>query len=151
MSQSLAKIYLHIIFHARKDCYIHEQDLSNLQGYLSGILKQKESTAIKIGGTENHIHMLCTLPRTLSVSDFVRDIKASSSHWLSMQGGCYRNFKWQNGYGAFSVSQSQVEKTKEYIGNQKEHHRRRTWKEEYTAFLQLYGIAFDERYVFEEE
>lgn len=149
MPQSLSKIYLHIIFHVKTGWRIHEEHYEKLYAYLSGILKRNGSTTIKIGGTSNHVHMLCTLSRTMTVSDLIRETKTASSHWLNEDQG-YRTFKWQGGYAAFSVSQSQLDKTKDYIENQEEHHRKQTWQEEYKTFLRLYNISFDERLLFDE-
>lgn len=150
MSQSLSKIYLHIIFHVKEGCRIHGEDLAALHAYISGILIQKSSVSLCVGGIHDHVHVLCTLPRIMSVADLVRYIKASSSHWLSSQRRCYSKFGWQNGYAVFSVSQSQVEKVKKYIGSQAEHHKKVSCRDEYISFLKLYDIDYDEKYLFDD-
>ena len=103
---------------------------------------------IQIGGVPNHIHILCTLPRTVSMADFVEDIKKCSSKWIKTLNPYYSQFAWQGGYGIFSVSASTVEKVKRYVMNQKEHHRKKTFREEYEAFLQAYNIVYNPEFVF---
>ncbi len=151
MAHSLSQIYLHIVFHTQYDgVLLQEEDCLKMYAYIDGILRNKGSLIIQIGGRPDHIHILCTLPRTITVAELVEDIKKCSSKWVKTIGSRYSRFAWQGGYGAFSVSASQLEKTKQYIVNQQEHHRTRTFREEYEAFLKLYNVEYDERYVFEE-
>ena len=121
-----------------------------MYAYIDGILRNKGSLIVQIGGRPDHIHILCTLPRTITVAELVEDIKKCSSKWVKTIDSHYSRFAWQGGYGVFSVSASQLEKTKQYIVNQQEHHRTRTFREEYEAFLRLYNVEYDEKYVFEE-
>ena len=100
-----------------------------------------------MGGTTNHIHLLCTLNKNLALSKLVATIKANSSKWLHQKDGYYRAFAWQDGYGAFSVSQSVVEKTTEYIKAQEEHHKKADAREELIAVLKAYNIEYDDRYI----
>ncbi len=116
---------------------------------MAGILKNLECTAIKIGGTSNHIHILNTFSRIISISKMLELVKKDSSKWIKTKGNDLKNFYWQNGYGAFSVSQSKVDIVKTYIENQKEHHMNKTFKGEYREFLKEYHIEYDERYVWD--
>ena len=102
---------------------------------------------IEIGGMPDHVHVLTSLPKTMALSDFVRTIKAESSRWIKGLNPYYSRFSWQDGYGAFSVSASLIPKVVEYIRNQESHHKVKTFMEEYKAFLQAYGIDYDERYL----
>jgi putative transposase len=102
--------------------------------------------AIAVGGTEDHVHLLLSLPATISVSKAIQLIKGGSSFWINNTFSAHRNFKWQEGYGAFSVSMSHVEDTISYINNQEEHHKVKTFKEEYAAFLRMHNIKYDDKY-----
>ena len=149
MAQSLAQVYIHLVFHTKYNSVtIREEDLPALFAYVDGIIVNKKSMVIQIGGVPNHIHILCTLPRTVSMADFVEDIKKCSSRWIKTLNPYYSQFAWQGGYGIFSVSASAVEKVKRYVMNQKEHHRKKTFREEYEAFLQAYNIVYNPEFVF---
>lgn len=149
MAQSLAQVYIHLVFHTKYNSVtIREEDLPALFAYVDGIIVNKKSMVIQIGGVPNHIHILCTLPRTVSMADFVEDIKKCSSKWIKTLNPYYSQFAWQGGYGIFSVSASAVEKVKRYVMNQKEHHRKKTFREEYEAFLQAYNIEYNPEFVF---
>ena len=149
MAQSLAQVYSHLVFHTKYNSVtIREEDLPALFAYVDGIIVNKKSMVIQIGGVPNHIHILCTLPRTVSMADFVEDIKKSSSKWIKTLNPYYSQFAWQGGYGIFSVSASAVENVKRYVMNQKEHHRKKTFREEYEAFLQAYNIVYNPEFVF---
>ena len=151
MAQSLSQIYLQIIFHTQYGgVIIQEDDGPKLYAYIDGILKNRGSLIVQIGGRPDHIHVLCTLPRTITVAELVEDIKKCSSRWVKTIDSRYSRFAWQGGYGVFSVSASPLEKTKQHIVNQQEHHRVRTFREEYEAFLKLYNVEYDAKYVFEE-
>ncbi len=150
MAQSLAKIYLHIIFSTKnRGDFIKTEIETELYRYIAGILKNLECTAIKIGGTSNHIHILNTFSRTITISKILELVKKDSSKWIKTKGNDFNKFYWQNGYGVFSVSQSRVNKVKTYIESQKEHHKKKMFKEEYREFLKEYNIEYDERYVWD--
>jgi REP element-mobilizing transposase RayT len=150
MPQSLAKIYLHIVFSTKDRKHLIKSDIeSELYKYIAGILKALNCTALLINGTADHIHILNILSRTQAVSHVLEEIKKNSSKWIKGKGNEYKNFYWQAGYGAFSVSQSKIEVVKNYIYNQKEHHKICTFKEEYRRFLKEYNIEYDERYVWD--
>lgn len=104
---------------------------------------------LRVGGIEDHIHILCRLGRSIPVSDLVRELKRESSKWLKAKSPGLAEFHWQNGYGAFSVSPAHVNALIEYISNQENHHRRETFQEEYRRLLTKYGLEWDERYVWD--
>ena len=101
---------------------------------------------MEVGGVCNHVHILTSLPKTMALTDFVRNVKATSSKWIKQIDSYYKDFAWQDGYGAFSVSPSLLDKTKNYIIRQEEHHKKITFREEYKMFLDRHGIEYDENY-----
>ena len=149
MSQSLSRILVHIIF-STKDRFPLLADAGlrkQMHAYLAGAFNELHSPAIEAGGVEDHVHILCLLSRNYSVSEIIKKAKANSSSWAKAQGlGCPK-FSWQSGYGAFSIDQSQVESVKKYIQSQAEHHRKRTFQEEYLDMLRVYKVEYDERYI----
>lgn len=149
MASSLAKIDIHIIFHVKiKGTMILPEDLNRLFAYIGGIINRLDGIPIEIGGMPDHLHILASLPKNMSLADFTRTIKAESSKWIKSLNAYYGGFSWQSGYGAFSVSPSLLGKSVNYIRNQKVHHQKRTFVEEYKMFLEAYGIEYDERYAF---
>jgi REP element-mobilizing transposase RayT len=151
MASSLVKIDIHLIFHIKSTSVtMRHEDLPDIFSYMAGIIKGIGGASFTVGGTEDHIHILSSLPKNVSIADFVRTIKSESSKWMKTIDASYANFAWQDGYGAFSVSPSILDKTKAYIQEQKKHHERRTFRDEYRAFLVASGVSFDERYVFED-
>lgn len=124
MPQSLVKNYIHIIFSTKyREDFIDEQIENQLFSYISTICKDFESTALQIGGTDNHIHILCVLSRKIALMKLVQEVKAHSSKWIKTKGKKYENFFWQDGYGAFSVSPNNIFVVINYIKNQREHHK----------------------------
>ena len=130
---------------------IEESFSERLYEYIGGTIRAKNGHLIEIGGVEDHIHLLANLSPTKSISDTIREIKANASKWKNELPGNTGLFEWQKGYGAFTVSYSQIESVRHYIRNQREHHRIKTFEEEYIAFLKLHNIEFDQRYLFEAE
>ena len=144
MANTLVKMNVHIVFHVKSTgIKMRTEDLERIFSYIGGI-------PMEVGGVENHIHILTTLPKDMSLSDFVRIIKTDSSRWIKKIDDYYSRFSWQVGYGAFSVSSSVVDRTVNYIRNQSRHHKRRTFRDEYKLFLEAYGVEYDERYAFED-
>jgi REP element-mobilizing transposase RayT len=121
---------------------------SRLWPYLGGIARENRMKALSIGGTADHVHSLLSLPATMSFAKAVQLIKGGSSKWIHDNFSKHKKFEWQAGYGAFSVSASQAGKTIAYIQNQKEHHRRRTFHEEFIEFLDKHRVEYDPRYLF---
>lgn len=118
--------------------------------YISGIIKNKGQKLMIINGMPDHLHLLIGFKPNCNLSDLVRDIKASSSKWINENKLVIGNFEWQNGFGAFSIGQSQVIKVVEYISSQEEHHRKKSFREEYVAFLNEYKINFETEYLLED-
>lgn len=149
MAQSLCKIYLHIIFHIKTASpKISDNDLERVHAYIGSLINETGCQSILVGGVGDHVHALLLLSREETVAHLVEEMKRNSSRWIKKIGDHYSHFAWQGGYAAFSVSQSVVDKTLEYIRNQREHHKKRSFYEEYIEFLKLYNIEYDERYVF---
>ena len=149
MASTLVKIDVHLIFHIKSTCpRMLEDDLPRIFSYIGGIIKNLGGVPIEVGGRPDHIHILTSLPKTMSLAEFVRVIKADSSKWLKGLNPGYVHFAWQEGYGAFSVSPSLTDKTVKYIRGQEEHHKKRNFQEEYKLFLEAYGIQYDERFAF---
>jgi len=118
-----------------------------LFSYIGGIARENGFKLIKGGGIEDHVHLLVSLSATISISNAVKYIKGGSSRWIHENYKNMQSFAWQEGYGAFSVSISQLEKTIKYIANQEEHHRHKTFREEIIEFLKFHGIVFNEKYL----
>ncbi|MEI8202815.1 MAG: IS200/IS605 family transposase [Bacteroidota bacterium] len=150
MSQSLVKNYLHIVFSTKHRVHlIHPPIESELHAYLGGICKNLECQPIKIGGYTDHIHILCMLSKKIPLMKLLEEVKSHSSKWMKTNGEEYKNFYWQDGYGAFSVNPSEVDIVINYITNQKKHHDKKTFQDEYRAILHKYQMEFDERYVWD--
>jgi putative transposase len=148
MSQSYVQFYVHIVFHTKNNEKLIKPEIEfELYSYLGGILKNLKSNPIQIGGTADHIHILCTLPKTMAPADLVEEIKKSSSKWIKSKGLVYHNFYWQDGYGGFSLSNSGVEPVRNYILTQKEHHKKISARDEYRNLLDTYDIKYEERYL----
>jgi len=148
MSQSLFKILIHVIFSTKDRADLITPDIEgDLFGYIHGIVEKNKSKLILINGTTNHVHLLISLGKLFDVPELVGDIKRSSSRWIKTKGAT--DFYWQRGYGVFSIGQSQVPTVTKYIANQKEHHRRIEFEDEYREFLNRYEIEYDERYMWD--
>jgi REP element-mobilizing transposase RayT len=150
MAQSLAKLYVHLIFSTKNRERVLPDDIRPaLHSYMGGILRDLGCTAVEINTEPDHAHALFILARTAAPSDVIGQLKKGSTNWLQEQSPVLRNFHWQNGYGAFSVSQSSVEAVREYIRTQREHHRGQTYQDEFRGFLTKHEVEFDERYVWD--
>lgn len=150
MSQSLAVVLVHLVFSTKnRETAIHPEIEGELHPYMATVFRTLESPSLAINGTSDHIHALFRLGRKIALAKVIEEIKTSSSKWIKTKGPEYGGFHWQNGYGAFSVGQSGVAAVKKYIANQKEHHRRKTFQEEFREFLAKYQVEYDERYVWD--
>ena len=150
MPQSLAQIYLHVVFSTKNRYPFIERKVEHeLYAFLGASIKRLGGISLSINGTSDHIHILALFPRTVTVADFIKDIKANSSRWIKTKGEEYQNFAWQDGYGIFSVSSSKKQVVTNYIAGQKEHHNKTTFKDEFLQFLNEYQIEYDERYVWD--
>ncbi len=152
MAQSLSQIYIHIVFHTKNShVYIPSYLRDRFYSYITGIIRKKGSIPLEVGDMFDHIHILCSLSKNTTVSELVQFIKQGSSRWIKYQHSDLHIFEWQAGYGVFSVSPSLLYKTKMYIINQEEHHKKVDTKEEYILFLKEYGISYSEEYLWEKE
>lgn len=150
MGQSLVQNYLHIIFSTKnRQPLITKSIEPELHGYIGRICNRLGCQVIKVGGYTDHIHLLCRLSKNITLTKLMQEIKSHSSKWIKTKGEEFDDFYWQNGYGAFSVNCSQVNPVIEYIAGQHEHHRKKTFQEEYIAFLKKYDVDYDERYVWD--
>jgi len=148
MAQSLSKVYVHIVFHTKYSQPLIRSEIEpELFAYIGAIIRANDLAPIKINGVENHVYILSILTKNIVLSKLLEEIKKNSSRWIKSKGEEYKNFKWQGGYGAFSVSARRVESVKGYIENQKEHHKKVSFKEEYIKLLEEHGVAYDERYL----
>lgn len=151
MPQSLSNVILHIIFSTKdRHPFLDDDVRDQMHGYLATLCRDLGSVCYKVGGVADHVHIVTTLPRTLSQSDLLEDLKKKSSKWIKgIDPDRYGKFAWQRGYGSFAVSQSHLDEVVKYAANQKEHHKTQTFQEEYRKFLGKYRIEFDERYVWD--
>jgi REP element-mobilizing transposase RayT len=150
MPQSLSKIILHVIFSTKnREPWLDSNVRSRMHAYLATTCRDVGSDFVHVGGVADHVYIITMLPRTVSQSQLIEQIKKTSSKWAKTVGSRYRGFSWQRGYGAFSVSPSQLDAVLQYVDMQQKHHRTRTFQEEYRELLHKHGIGFDERYVWD--
>lgn len=148
MAQSLSKLYVHIVFRIKNTSVtIQKTDRMELYAYMGSIIKDNQSMPILINGTEDHIHVLCVISKNIALAKLVEEIKRHSSRWIKTKGDYYARFAWQGGYAGFSVSPSVVEKTRAYIANQEQHHKKLKPQEEYKRFLDEYEIEYNTEYL----
>ena len=150
MGQSLVKNYIHLVFSTKyRQPLILESVESELYSYLGGICRELECLPVKIGGYSDHVHILCMLSKKIALMKLLEEVKSHSSKWIKTKDERLRNFYWQDGYGAFSVNPSQADVVSRYIENQKVHHSKKTFQDEYRIFLKKYKVEYDERYVWD--
>lgn len=150
MPGTYSQIYIQVVFAVKgRDNLISHEWEEELYKYITGIVQKKEQKMLAINGMPDHIHFLIGMKPTCSLSDLVREVKKSSNEFIKEKGFTKFQFNWQEGYGAFSYSHSQLNNVITYIMNQKEHHKKKSFKEEYIGFLQAFDIPFDEKYLFE--
>jgi len=151
MPQSLSAVYIHLVFSTKeRRAFLRDKSVRDaLHAYLGGITKQLECPPIRIGGVEDHVHVLARFGRTITQAEWVKELKRVSNLWLKDQGREWAGFQWQGGYAGFSVSQSNLDQVTEYIARQDEHHRKQTFQDELRALLRKHNIEFDERYVWD--
>jgi REP element-mobilizing transposase RayT len=143
-------MYIQIVFAVkRRQNLIQKKKKDELHKYICGIVNGKEQKVYAIGGVEDHIHILVSIKPNIAISDLVRDIKANSSKWINENEFVRGKFQWQEGFGAFSYAQSQLDNVIAYINNQEQHHQKKTFKDEYLTLLQKFNIEYDEKYLFD--
>ena len=150
MAQSLSKVYVHITFSTKYrypfiDAAIEEE----LWAYLGGICKSLECNPVRVGGHNDHVHICCLLSKKITQMKLLEEVKKNSSKWIKSKGSQYEKFYWQDGYGIFSVNPYELEKVVRYIENQRKHHDKRTFQQEFLAFLNKYNVEYDERYLWD--
>ena len=150
MPQSLANILVHVVFSTkdRTEC-LDENIRPKIHRYLATVVRKMGCDCPRVGGTADHVHLAVHLSRTVTIAKLVEKVKTSSSKWVKTESPIMTQFAWQRGYGAFSVGAGDLEALIQYIDNQEEHHRTRTFQEEYRAFLVKNGEEFDERFVWD--
>lgn len=150
MPQSLSSILVHLVFSTKnRESYLTEAIEKELYPYMATIFRALKSPSLAIDGTSDHVHILLSLGRVITIAELVEEVKTESSKWIKTKGPAFKSFHWQKGYGAFSIGQSQVPSLKRYIARQKVHHQRVTFQDEYRKFLKVYGVDYDERYVWD--
>ena len=150
MPGSFAALYHHFVFSTKHRVpTIDPQVRGRLYDYVGGLCRARQCRLLAAGGTEDHVHLLVAMSRDLAVSDFARDIKANSSRWIHETFPDRQGFAWQEGYAAFTVSQSVLETVRNYIERQGEHHQKRTFQEEFRELLRRHEIELDERYMWD--
>lgn len=152
MAQSLSKVVVHLVFSTKQRTpWLRDRTLrTGLYAYMATILRNNvDSPAILINGVEDHIHILFLQSRKFALMDIVQEVKTETSKWLKKQSLASPDFTWQAGYGAFSVSELNVSKVRQYIGDQESHHERMTFQDEFRALCRRHGVEIDERYVWD--
>lgn len=148
MAQSLTSILMHIVFSTKERRNLIVPSIEDeLFAYMGGICRNNESPLLGAGGTENHVHLLISQSKNIALSSLMLNIKRDSSLWVKTKGQPFNDFHWQDGYGAFSIGQSQRQALVDYISRQKEHHARVSFEDELIALAERYGIAYDPKYL----
>jgi REP element-mobilizing transposase RayT len=150
MPGTFSQVYIQVVFAVKgRNNLIGKQWKDELHKYIAGIIKGKEQKPIIVNGMPDHIHAFIGLRPSMAISDLVRDIKNNSSNFINGKKWVKGRFSWQEGYGAFSYSHSQIETVYNYILNQEQHHRKKTFREEYIAFLKKFDVPYEERFLFD--
>lgn len=148
MANTYTSLHYHVIFSTKnREPWIAQDIEERIWRFIGGIAREHKMTALQVGGVEDHVHALVTAPPTIAPSQIAQLLKGISSKWIHEEFASLENFGWQDGYGAFTVSKSNIPEVIKYIQNQREHHRKKTFQEEYLKFLKANGIKYDERYL----
>ena len=147
---SFIRVYIHYVFSTKdREPYIVPELEERLWAYMGGIARKNNMVALIINGTEDHAHVLLSLPSTITIAKAIQVVKGGSSHWVHQTFPEFQDFEWQKGYGAFSVSHFDLHKTIAYIKNQKKHHAKQGFKEEYLELLDEHNFDYDVRYLWD--
>jgi putative transposase len=150
MPQSLSYLLTHVVFSTKDRSQVLDPVARpTLHAYLATVVRNVDCECFRVGDVSDHVHLAVRLSRTITMAQLIEELKTSSSKWLKTQSPALASFAWQRGYGAFSVGPSDLNALLHYIDTQEEHHRTRTFQDEYRAFLKKYGIEYDERYVWD--
>ena len=150
MANTYSQLFIHLIFAVKyRDAVLDKSWRDELIQYIIGIIEKRNNKVCAIGGMEDHIHILISLSPEQSLSELVRDVKRASTLWIEKKGFVRSRFAWQNGFGAFSYAKSQLHTVANYVQNQENHHKKISFHNEYTRFLELFDVDFDDRYTFQ--
>jgi len=150
MANTYSSLFYHIVFSTKHRQNFIKQEIENrVWAYIGGVARKHKLTAIQVGGIENHIHALILSPPITAPSKIAQWLKGDSSKWIHTEFADLKKFAWQDGYGAFSLSKSKVPDVVEYIKNQREHHRKESFEDEYVKLMKLHEVEYDERYLFD--
>ncbi len=150
MPQSLSRVYVHIVFSTKNRKNLIDDNIeTSLHEYLGGICKGLGCNPVRVGGYKEHVHILCLLSRKVAQMKLLEELKKQSSKWIKTKGKEYYGFYWQGGYGIFSINPSETDKVIEYIEKQHEHHKHKSFQDEFRAFLKKYKVEYDEQYVWD--
>ncbi|KOP39126.1 MULTISPECIES: IS200/IS605 family transposase [unclassified Flavobacterium] len=151
MANTYTQIHIHFVFAVKyRQAAIHKNWKNDLYKYISGIIKNNNHKILAINGVSDHVHILIGIRPAQSISELMKSIKQNSSKWINENKFTNIHFEWQEGYGAFSYSKSQLSAVADYIENQEEHHKKKTFKEEYINFLEKFEVDYDEKFIFKE-
>jgi REP element-mobilizing transposase RayT len=151
MANTYTQIHIHFIFAVKyRQAVIHTNWKNDLYKYISGIINNNNHKLLAINGVSDHVHILIGIRPAQSISELMKSIKQNSSKWINENKFTNIHFEWQEGYGAFSYSKSQLSAVADYIENQEEHHKKKTFKEEYINFLEKFEVDYDEKFIFKE-
>lgn len=149
MANTFSHCYNHIVFSTKNRVdLIHPDIEGRVWAYIGGIAREHGLTALQVGGIDNHIHLLVSSPPAVAPSQIAQWLKGGSSYWINREFQNPRKFAWQDGYGVFAVCKSHADRVADYIANQREHHKKQTFEEEFVSLLRLHEIEYDERYLF---
>jgi putative transposase len=150
MPQSLVSLLVHVVFSTKhREALIAPEIEAELFAFMTGVLKNHDSRLLAANGTADHVHLLISLSKNVALSHLIQELKKSTSRWVKTRGLKFRNFQWQDGYGAFTVGESGVPALKQYIARQKERHQKKSFESELVEFLKKYGVEHDERYIWD--
>ncbi|MBA7558261.1 hypothetical protein ES705_51057 [subsurface metagenome] len=148
MGNSYISCYVHYVFSTKnQEKWLKSDIREKLFPYIGGICRENNFKLIKAGGVDDHLHLLVSLPSTITIAKAIQYLKGGSSRWIHETFGDMKNFAWQEGYGAFTIGVSQIDRTIKYITNQEDHHRKKTFREEFIDILNYHGIEFEEKYL----
>src|SRR5262245_16210657 len=148
MANTYSSLFYHLVFSTKNRTQFIRSDIeARIWAYIGGIARNNKMTAVQIGGVEDHIHALVVAPPVMAPCDIAKCLKGDSSKWIHETFADLQDFSWQDGYGAFSVSKSNVPSVLSYIQNQRQHHQTQTFQDEYLEFLKKHGVEYDERYL----
>jgi putative transposase len=150
MAQTLTSLLVHLVFSTKNRANLITAEIEpRLFAYIGGVIKNEKSLLLASGGTMNHVHLLVSLSKNVALSALLKEIKQSSSKWIKTQGAEFADFHWQEGYGAFTIGQSQAETLREYFAKQKAHHQKQSFEDELREVLMRYEVDYDERYLWD--